>query len=109
MKIVSLKNINYKILKDFNLDFKDKDKILDLVVLAGVNGSGKTTILEFIQNKLRFFKTIEGNIYLGYKNEVVKDTNLYSLLNKYKISLEKFQNKIIYLKAEQDNINFLRK
>ncbi len=70
MKIVSLKNINYKILKDFNLDFKDKDKILDLVVLAGVNGSGKTTILEFIQNKLRFFKTIEGNIYLGYKNEV---------------------------------------
>ncbi len=47
MKIVSLEKINYKILKGFNLDFKENDRILDLVVLAGVNGSGKTTILDF--------------------------------------------------------------
>ncbi|NOZ91079.1 MAG: AAA family ATPase [Epsilonproteobacteria bacterium] len=108
MKIVSLKNINYKILKDFNLDFRDKDKILDLVVLAGVNGSGKTTILEFIYKKFKTNKfDLKGIIYFQYKKKKNKFNDSFIVKNHEE--LENIENKIIYLKAEQNNIDELKK
>lgn len=49
MKIKRLKIKGYKIFDDIELDFTDNNgKALDLVVFAGVNGSGKTTIFELI-------------------------------------------------------------
>ena len=49
MKIRKLKIKNYKVFDDVEFDFTDKDgNTLDTVVLAGVNGTGKTTVLEFI-------------------------------------------------------------
>jgi predicted ATP-binding protein involved in virulence len=49
MKIRKLKIKNYKIFDDVEFDFTDQDgKTLDTVVLAGVNGCGKTTLLELI-------------------------------------------------------------
>jgi predicted ATP-binding protein involved in virulence len=49
MKIRKLKIKNYKIFDDVEFDFTDRDgKTLDMVVLAGVNGCGKTTLLELI-------------------------------------------------------------
>jgi len=48
MKIRELYIENYKMFRDFKIDFLDSDdKPLDIVVLAGVNGSGKTTLLEY--------------------------------------------------------------
>ena len=50
MKIEKVHIKNVKGIKDLELSFKKDDKILDIIVLAGVNGSGKTTILESIEN-----------------------------------------------------------
>ena len=50
MKIEKVHIKNVKGIKDLKLSFKKDNKILDLIVLAGVNGSGKTTILEAIKD-----------------------------------------------------------
>ena len=50
MKIEKVHIKNVKGIKDLELSFKKDDKILDVIVLAGVNGSGKTTILESIKD-----------------------------------------------------------
>ena len=50
MKIEKVHIKNIRGIKDLELSFKKDDKILDVIVLAGVNGSGKTTILESIEN-----------------------------------------------------------
>ena len=50
MKIRKLHIKNYKVFNDLELDFTDANgDTLDKVVLAGVNGCGKTTILEIIK------------------------------------------------------------
>ena len=49
MKIRKLKIRNYKIFDDVEFDFTDAEgNTLDTIVLAGVNGCGKTTVLELI-------------------------------------------------------------
>lgn len=49
MKIRKLKIRNYKIFDDVEFDFTDAEgNTLDTIVLAGVNGCGKTTVLEVI-------------------------------------------------------------
>ncbi|MFA6709271.1 MAG: AAA family ATPase [Fusobacterium sp.] len=53
MKVKSIQFKNHKVLKNLKIDFLDKEgKILDLIVLAGSNGSGKTNVLEGIYNHL---------------------------------------------------------
>ena len=63
MKIEKVHIKSVKGIKDLELSFKKDNKILDLIVLAGVNGSGKTTILEaikdFFNNKNINFGDIE--------------------------------------------------
>ncbi|MCK9637518.1 MAG: AAA family ATPase [Methylobacter tundripaludum] len=50
MKIRKIKIKNYKIFDDLELDFTDSDgRALDTIVLAGINGSGKTSILQLLQ------------------------------------------------------------
>ncbi len=51
MKIRKLHIKNYKVFDDLELDFTDANgNTLDKIVLAGVNGCGKTTVLEVIHN-----------------------------------------------------------
>ena len=51
MKIRKLHIKNYKVFNDLQLDFTDANgNTLDKIVLAGVNGCGKTTVLEIIKN-----------------------------------------------------------
>ena len=51
MKIRKLKVIDYKVIDELDLDFTDSNgHTLNVVVFAGVNGCGKTTILELIKN-----------------------------------------------------------
>ena len=104
MKIVNLENIDFKILKDFNIDLKSDSDILDVVVLAGINGSGKTTILDFIYQKLKKNRyELNGNIYFQYNNKIVKTEK------KYQIEAKDIENKIIYIKAKDNNIDDLKK
>jgi predicted ATP-binding protein involved in virulence len=66
MKIRKLHIKNYKVFNDLELDFTDANgKTLDKIVLAGVNGCGKTTILEII------YKLCDGNLL----NDVKKIKN----------------------------------
>jgi ABC-type cobalamin/Fe3+-siderophores transport system ATPase subunit len=50
MKIRKLTIKNYKLFDNLELDFTDKnDQTLDTIVLAGVNGSGKTSLLALLK------------------------------------------------------------
>jgi predicted ATP-binding protein involved in virulence len=85
---LKLKNLyikNYRVLKNFKIDFCDDDKNpLPMIILAGTNGTGKTTILEsitgikkisglkletIINNKERIFDSNSSSVEIG-ENEV---------------------------------------
>jgi len=52
LKIEQIKLTDYKVLQNFEIDFRTNGgKVLDTIVIAGINGSGKTTILDLIFNK----------------------------------------------------------
>jgi len=83
MKIRKLELKNYRIFDDVKFDFTDVDgTTLDTVVLAGVNGTGKTTILDLINdifsgNRIKnITKNFEIKIELDFSG-----TNLLKLLS----------------------------
>lgn len=55
MKIREIHLKYYKIFKDFNIDFVSNGKTLEVIVLAGINGSGKSSLLEFIESPMSYF------------------------------------------------------
>ncbi len=61
MKIRRLKIKKYRIFENIEFDFTNKNgKALDTVVLAGINGTGKTTLLYLI-SKILFSRDISNN------------------------------------------------
>lgn len=125
MKIKNLQIKEYNGLENLDINFESEGKVLDLIVLAGINGSGKTRVLESVldffykiemfyksQNKIElFYEEIEnesiktvGNIDVFY-NELKNGSKGAFLSPKYleiKKILKKFP-KIIYVPTE---INF---
>ncbi len=125
MKIKNIHIKEYNGLENLDINFESEGKVLDLVVLAGINGSGKTRVLESVldffykiemfyksQNKIElFYEEIEnesiktvGNIDVFY-NELKNGSKGAFLSPKYleiKKILKKFP-KIIYVPTE---INF---
>ena len=96
MKIEKVRIKNVKGIKDLELSFKKDNKILDLIVLAGINGSGKTTILEsikdFFDNRNIDFNDIEkSNIYLEIffedfeREKIIPFINIDSQNNIYQV------------------------
>ncbi|WP_029758497.1 AAA family ATPase [Fusobacterium nucleatum] len=96
MKIEKVHIKNIKGIKDLELSFRKDDKILDLIVLAGINGSGKTTILEsikdFFDNRNIDFNDIEkSNIYLEIffedfeREKIIPFINIDSQNNIYQV------------------------
>ncbi len=69
MKIKSIYIQNYKILNNFKIDFCNNSVINPITVICGINGSGKTSLLEFI-------------------NEVFKKQNITLANQKSKIEIE---------------------
>ena len=90
MKIEKVHIKNIKGIKDLELSFKKNNKILDVIVLAGVNGSGKTTILDAIKD---FFN----NKYLNFNKPEKSNVNL-------DIFFEDFEKKQIE-EAEKSSID----
>ena len=125
MKIKNLHIEEYNGLENLDINFESEGKVLDLIVLAGINGSGKTRVLESVldffykiemfyksKNKIElFYEEIEnesiktaGNIDVFY-NELKNGAKGAFLSPKYleiKKILKKFP-KIIYVPTE---INF---
>ena len=99
MKIEKVHIKNVKGIKNLELSFKKDNKILDLIVLAGVNGSGKTTILEaikdFFNNKyLNFNKPEKSNVNLDiffedFEKKQIEEAEKYSIDN-YEHKLQDF-------------------
>ena len=96
MKIKKVHIKNIKGIKDLELSFRKDNEILDVIVLAGVNGSGKTTILEsikdFFDNKSIDFNDIEkSNVNLDIffeefeKEKIIPFINIDSPNNIYKV------------------------
>ena len=76
MKIRNLYITEYKGLRDITLNFENNNNILDLVVLAGANGSGKTRVLESIYYYFEMFRSKAVNLELFYEkneNEVLEN------------------------------------
>ncbi|MGL5411057.1 MAG: AAA family ATPase [Cetobacterium sp.] len=48
MKVKNIHFKNHKILKNLEIDFTNNGEVLDTVVIAGINGSGKTNLLKYI-------------------------------------------------------------
>lgn len=101
MKIEKIQIDDYKVFKNFEIDFLDnKNKPLDLIVLAGINGSGKTTLFEYIIKKHNFSNTIKyleaKVINTHIKEEILKyiDFLIYDQELSAKDAYEELRNKI---------------
>ena len=78
MKIKNLHIKEFKGLRDISINFEKNDEPLDLVVLAGSNGSGKTRILESI---LDYFQKIVNHIENENGAEIFFETDEQNCLN----------------------------
>jgi len=115
MKIEKVHIKNIKGIKDLELSFKKDNKILDVIVLAGVNGSGKTTILEsikdFFYNKNIDYDILEkSNINLDIFFEDFEKKNIEEAeksSNNYKQPLWNFFNALQSYQYEKYNNNGL--
>jgi len=115
LKIKEVSIHNYKIFKDFKINFTNKDnKPLPIIVIAGINGSGKTTLLEYIKY---FIDIVDNNDRSYLKLErydkklqdiIVDELRFYSLWNIKKESKEEsylsklFKEKTIYFPVRTD-------
>jgi len=89
LKIREVEISDYKMFSDFHINFLDKDKILPLIVIAGKNGTGKTSILESIKNRKNALVTFQ------FDGQIVKHgSDSYD---------EIFKDNIIYVDAMIDN------
>ena len=122
MKIKKIEIKNNKILKDISIDFEKNEKVIDTIVVAGSNGSGKTTFLESIWNYFLdmayYRKNIleKMNIIFDSDFEELKKINIVNRLeslnyykknniNSYQETISSFKvlPKLIYIPTE---INF---
>lgn len=103
MKLKHLHIGSYKVFKDFDIDFCIDSEPADIIVIAGVNGTGKTTLLNDILNpndKLLLFHNIDGKITFvnGYPENKIYAIGDLPIIHK---------SDIIYLPASQKNLNDL--
>ena len=112
MKIRKLHIKNYKVFDDIELDFTDANgKTLDKIVLAGVNGCGKTTVLELIlsiyNNYLSKNPPIDENTLIEIELELTLEEKKRAQLNvsKYLKNYNQPLPKIPYYETEEEKIN----
>ncbi len=85
MKIEKIKITNYKVLQNFEIDFCDNEgEILDIIVIAGINGSGKTTILELIQDSFNSKFRFNNNDFINFSMKDFKKLIYFRVFDKQK-------------------------
>ena len=108
-----LKELNiekYQILKNIKVDFCDKNnQPLPIIVLAGINGSGKTTILDVIADYNLPYNLSKNN-YLKILSDNENLTIDYKILRGLEVFKNNQQkNNIIHIKALDDNIEDVKR
>ena len=82
MKLKSLHIEDYKLFKDFDIDFLGSDgEALPIIVLAGVNGSGKTTLFDFILSLLYSEIKSANFIDIFLNNQREKEARIFNFKN----------------------------
>ena len=116
LKLRKLYIENHNMFKDFNIGFDNDNKALPIIVFAGINGTGKTTILEYINNFVENLR-VSNKSFIKFdryneekKKTIIETINYESTLKEYKIgakSVEQeapikqyFKNNIIYLPTD---------
>ena len=84
MKIKTLHIKKYKGLENLDINFESEGKVLDLVVLAGINGSGKTRVLESIRYWFEMFRSKTVDVELFYEEN--EREVLESLMNSERLT-----------------------
>jgi len=94
-KIKKISISDYRMFKDFEIDFTDKDgKSLNIIVIAGENGTGKTTLFELLEkdsvepNKVVYLPAYKENIEDLKANIIQKYINKASKLNDFNEALK---------------------
>ena len=110
MKIRKLHIKNYKVFDNLELDFTDANgDTLDKIVLAGVNGCGKTTILEIIKRMYDgsifedFGKNKKSSIQLEFELSKIEKDKYQSEMNFPLMPLNEF--KLIYSLQLNSNVS----
>ncbi|MGL4909642.1 MAG: AAA family ATPase [Cetobacterium sp.] len=67
MKVKNIHFKNHKVLKNLEIDFTNNGEVLNTIVIAGVNGSGKTNLLKYI------YDYCDKNYY--YNNDLTNSIN----------------------------------
>ena len=80
MKIKNLYIENKKRLKNLSISFENNSEILDTVVLTGINGTGKTTVLEAIYDYFEDFENYKNkmDIKLDLEEEIIREKSRLS-------------------------------
>ncbi|MEA3315443.1 MAG: AAA family ATPase [Campylobacterota bacterium] len=101
LKLKKLYIENYKVIKEFKIDFTDSiDKPLPIIIIAGVNGSGKTTLLDYIYTTAFSIDCLDKNSFLKIQ------------LNNQSLTLDNKNNEeypLTYIKVFDDNIKDIKK
>ena len=117
LKLRKLYIEKHNMFKDFNISFAKDNKTLPIIILAGINGTGKTTILEYLNNFISHVNSPENKSFIKFnrydeeKEKIIFETlNYENTLKVYKVGsklieqesqIKKyFQNNIVYLKTD---------
>lgn len=122
MKIRKIHIEDYKIFKDFDIDFTHSNQPLNIVILAGINGSGKSSLLEFINDYFNGKKPafIAGNkiiaeeldnesgkkIQVSFENVILPNSNTV-FESEIKYSIPK-NDSITFFKTYETDVSFAR-
>lgn len=111
MKVRKLHIEDYKMFKDFDISFVDEnDEALPIIVLAGVNGSGKTSLLKFMKDFVTTgYFDINGQVLeVSYENHIYQVTSANDSTNPSLYEYNFFTDNIVYLPAGSDKIENIK-
>ncbi|MGL5703366.1 MAG: AAA family ATPase [Cetobacterium sp.] len=105
MKVQKIHFKNHKVLKDLEIDFTNNGEVLQTVVIAGVNGSGKTNLLKYIYDY--FDKDVYSNRELANSIEFSFEKDEFILKTKLNLNFISYLKTFeFHKKNNPNNLNY---